>query len=82
MSDAQGQDPREMYEEISALVGGLGRAFDLDESRVITALELQEITMTFDVDANGNRFALATYRGRAARLYAGAIKHDTLDPPK
>jgi len=65
---------KEMYEEISALVGGLMKAFDLDEAAVISALERDAFSMTFDIDGNGNRFVLAEYEGRTARLYAGAVK--------
>ncbi len=74
MSDSASNNQREMFDEISALVGGLMKAFDLDEAAVISALENNAFEMTFDVDANGNRFVLATYEGRSARLYAGAVK--------
>ncbi len=76
MSDLSSPDPREMYAEISALIGGAAKAFGLEESNVISALERGEISMSFEVDANGNRFALATYQQKAARLYAGAVKQE------
>ena len=75
MSDAPSHDPREMFEEISALMGGIAKAFGLEESETISALERGDISMAFDVDANGNRFAQATYQEQSARLYAGAVKH-------
>ena len=82
MSDSSAQDPREMYEEISALLGGMAKAFSLDDAQVISALEQGDIAMTFESDANGNRFALASYDGQTARLYPGAIKHDTEGLPQ
>lgn len=74
MTEHPPQEQREMFDEIAALVGGLMKAFDMDEAAVISALEDNAFTMTFDIDANGNNFVLAEYGGRAARLYAGAVK--------
>lgn len=67
---------REMFDEITALMGGIAKAFELDESAAITEVEDGRIQMEFDEDANGNRFVLATYEGKSARLYAGAIKQE------
>jgi len=74
MTESPPDDQREMVDEITALVGGLMKAFDLDEAAVISALESNAFSMTFDVDGNGNRYVLAEYEGRAARLYSGAVK--------
>ncbi len=68
---------REMFDEIAALMGGIAKAFELDESQTITALEEGVIEMVFETDANGNPFVLATYGEKTARLYAGAIKQET-----
>jgi hypothetical protein len=68
---------REMFDEIAALMGGIAKAFELDESQAITALEKGVIQMAFETDSNGNPFVLATYGEKKARLYAGAIKQET-----
>jgi hypothetical protein len=68
---------REMFEEIGALMGGIAKAFELDESQTITAVEKGTIEMSFETDANGNPFVLATYGDKSARLYAGAIKQES-----
>ena len=68
---------REMFDEIAALMGGIAKAFELDESQTITALEEGVIEMVFETDANGNPFVLATYGDKSARLYAGAIKQES-----
>jgi hypothetical protein len=70
-------DPREMHEDIATLMGGIAKAFDLDESTVISAVEQGEIAMTLDTDSNGNRFVSARFRGEVARLYAGAVYRET-----
>jgi hypothetical protein len=76
MADKAPSDPRELYEEITALMGGIAKAFELNEDEASSAVEQGEIALTFDTDANGNRFVLARYGERAARLYAGAIKQE------
>lgn len=77
MSDSSPTDPREMYGEISALMGSITKAFSLDESAAISALENGDIDMSFETDNNGNRFVLARYQDQVARLYAGAIKQES-----
>lgn len=67
---------REMFDEINALMGGVAKAFDLAENDAIAAIEAGSIEMTFDTDNNGNRFVFASYKGKTARLYAGAIKSE------
>ena len=79
MSDSSIHDSREMHVEISALIGGIAKAFDLDESETISALETGKVTMTFQSDTNGNPYALATYHQKSARLYAGAVKQEPGD---
>jgi hypothetical protein len=69
-------DNREMYNEIAALVASIGKAFGRPESEVISALEKNAIALEFGRDENGNRFVLATFEGRTARLYQGAIKQE------
>jgi len=67
---------REMYNEIAALVASIGKAFGRPESEVIAALEKNAIAVDFGRDENGNRFVLATFEGKTARLYQGAIKQE------
>jgi hypothetical protein len=68
---------REMYKEIATLVASLGKAFACPESEVIAALERGAITLEFGRDENGNRFVLAAYDGKTARVYQGAIKQES-----
>lgn len=81
MSDSPSSDPREMHAEITALVGGIAKAFKLEESAAISALENGEVEMSFEIDANGNRYALATYKETSARLYPGAVKQEPIQDP-
>lgn len=74
--DDREANQREMFDEITALMGGVAKAFDLSESDAIAAIEAGSIEMKFDSDSNGNRFVLASYEGKIARLYAGAIKSE------
>lgn len=67
---------REMYSEIAALVASLGKAFGCAESEIISALEKNAVALDFGRDENGNRFVLATFAGKTARLYQGAIKQE------
>lgn len=67
---------REMYKEIAALVASIGKAFGRAESEVISALEKNAIALEFGRDENGNRFVLAAFDGKTARIYQGAIKQE------
>ncbi len=67
---------REMYNEIAALVAAIGKAFGRPENEVVSALEKNAIALDFGRDENGNRFVLATFAGKTARLYQGAIKQE------
>jgi uncharacterized FlgJ-related protein len=70
------KDGREMYGEIAALVGALAKSFGIEESAAAAAVESGAMALTFGRDANGNRFVAATYAGRTARVYQGAIKRE------
>lgn len=70
-------DGREMYQEIAELVGTIAKAFLMEDADAIRCLEAGEISLSFDEDDNGNPFVLATYQGRRARLYKGAISYET-----
>lgn len=69
-------DPREMYSEIAALIAALAKSFALKDSAAAAAVEAGTMALEFARDANGNRFVAATYGGKTARVYQGAIKHD------
>jgi hypothetical protein len=68
-------ETREMYGEIASLIASIAQAFALDDATVIGALERGEVALDFGKDANGNTFVAATYAGRTARIYKGAIQH-------
>lgn len=67
-------DPREMYAEIAALIGALGKSFALKDSETAAAVESGAMALEFGRDANGNAYVAATYQGQTARVYQGAIK--------
>ena len=69
---------REMYSEIGALIGAIAQAFSIPDADAITAVEQGRLSMAFSRDGNGNPFVTATFDGKVARIYQGAIKH----PPK
>ena len=76
-SELSATESREMFDEITALMGGIAKAFALTESDTITAVEKGEVVMSFETDTNGNRFVLAHYNGQSARIYDGAVKSET-----
>jgi hypothetical protein len=67
---------REMYGEIASLLAGLAKALAIKDSEAAAGVETGAITLAVSQDANGNRFVAATFEGKTARLYPGAIKHD------
>ncbi|GAA0582145.1 hypothetical protein [Caenispirillum bisanense] len=69
-------DNREMYSEINALIGGLAKAFEIDDKAVVADLEAGRISLDMAADENGNRYIAATRGDRTARLYQGAIQYD------
>ena len=77
-------DHREMYTEIAALLGAIAQAFAITEAQAIAAAESGRLTMSFERDANGNRFVAASLAepgadpatARRARVYHGAIKRE------
>lgn len=76
-SESAAPESREMFDQIAALMGGISKAFGLNESDAVSAVERGEIVMSFETDTNGNRFVLAHYQGRSARIYEGAVKSET-----
>ena len=70
------RDPREMYTEIGALIGAIAEAFGISHDDAVRAVEQNRVAMSLARDSNGNPFVEATYDGRTARLYQGAIKRE------
>ena len=66
---------REMYGEIAALIGALAKSFGIKDSEVAAAVESGAMALQFGRDDAGNRYVAASYQGRTARVYQGAIKH-------
>ena len=73
MADAEN---KEMYNEISALMGSIGKALNLSESDTIQAVERGEMSFEMAQDENGHNFVAVTYKGDTARIYQGAIKRE------
>jgi hypothetical protein len=71
----QKPETREMYAEIASLVASVAKVLALTEADTIAAIERGAITLDFREDAHGNRYVAATYQGRVARVYQGAVKH-------
>jgi hypothetical protein len=68
-------DEREMYAEMNALLGAIGKAFELAPEQAARAVEAGEIVIEMQEDARGERFLAAQYQGRSAQIYQGAIRH-------
>lgn len=64
---------REMFEEINALIGSIAKAFDVGEGDVVAAIEQGGLGMELITDSEGRNCVEATYQGRVARIYPGAI---------
>jgi hypothetical protein len=74
------RDKREMYTEIGALIGAIAEAFGVTQDDAARAVEQNRIAMTMSRDSNGNPFVEATFEGRSARIYQGAIKREQSKP--
>lgn len=70
-----GGEPREMYSEIAALIGSLAKTFGLSDADAAQAVESGVMDLEFGHDDSGNAFVGATYQGKTARIFKGAIKH-------
>lgn len=68
-------EDREMYDEITALVGSIAKALEISEEETIKALEANQIAMGLEVDEEGRNYVGVAFRDRSARIYPGAIKH-------
>lgn len=68
---------RDMYTEITTLVGSIAKALDLSEDDTVKALEAGTISIAMTEDDDGQRFIGLEYQGKKVRLYKGAIYYDT-----
>lgn len=66
-------DEREMYEEISALMGMVGKAFDITDMEVLAAIEQGRLGLEMKVDGEGLHYVEAVCDGKSAHIYPGAI---------
>jgi hypothetical protein len=65
---------REMYDEINALIGAVGKALSIPEMEVVTAIEQGRLAMEMITDDEGRNCVQVTLDGGApARIYQGAI---------
>ncbi len=67
---------KEMYDEIATLLGLIGKALEVPDDQVATAVEEGRITLDTGVDERGERYVRASCVGRAARIYDGAILYE------
>ncbi len=68
-------DPREMFEEVNALLTSVAKALEMEPEEAVRAIEAGEIAMSMDVDEEGRHFVGVTHGGRQSRIYPGAIRH-------
>lgn len=73
---------REMYDEVVAMVGAIAKALDLGEAEAAKAVEDGRVSVELGSDDRGQRFVRVALDGRAARIYPGAILHETEAAPE
>ncbi len=66
-------DEREMYDEITALLGSVAKALDVSEMEVVTAIEQGRLALEMKTDDDGRNYLEAACDGKAAHIYPGAI---------
>lgn len=64
---------KEMYDEIAALLGAIGKAFDLSDQQTARELEEGRISLAMSLDESGQRFVRAGRDGRFVRVYDGRV---------
>ena len=65
----------EMFDEINALVGAIGKAFDMTVDDTVKAIEAGHVSLSMKSDAGGQNYVEVNYRGRIAQIFQGAIRH-------
>lgn len=66
----------EMYDEINTLVGSLAKAYDIEGTDAARAVENGSMTLELGIDAEGDKYVKATFRGKVAIVYPGGAKAD------
>ncbi|CAA7618396.1 hypothetical protein [Magnetospirillum sp. UT-4] len=66
-------DDREMYDEITALIGAVAKALETSETEVVTAIEQGRLEMELLTDAEGANYVAVACDGKSAHIYPGAI---------
>lgn len=66
---------KEMFAEVNALVGAIGKALDLAPEVAAREVEAGAIHVEMETDERQQRRISLHYQGRTAYLYQGAIKH-------
>ncbi len=64
---------REMYDEINALIGAVGKALSISEMDVVSALEQGRLGLAMITDDQGANCVEVNLDGRTARVYQGAV---------
>jgi hypothetical protein len=73
---------REHYDEINALVASVAKAHGLDDKVTAAELENGTISLTMQVDENGEHYVSANRNGAEARIYQGVIRYAPgVEPP-
>jgi hypothetical protein len=67
---------REMYDEVSALMGAVTKAFSLTPEAAVHAVEAGDIAVDMGEDERGLRYVRLRYAGKAVRLYQGAMLYE------
>lgn len=65
----------EMFDQINALVGAIGKAFDMTVDDTVKAIEAGQVSLSMKTDAGGQNYVEVDYRGRTAQIFHGAIRH-------
>ena len=67
---------KEMYDEVSALLGAVAKAFDLTDAQAAQGLEDGTVSLEMSFDPDGQRFVRAGHGGRFVRIYDGRVFHE------
>lgn len=67
---------KEMYDEVAALLGAVGKAFGLEDAQAAQGLEDGSISLEMAMDAEGKRYVRAGYGERFVRIYDGRVFYE------
>lgn len=71
-----------MYDEVAALLGTIAKTFDLTDADAAKAVEEGRVAIDMGSDDTGARYIRISMAGRAARIYPGAILHESESAPE